>query len=527
MKLRDQYDWVVLGDHPAALLSAAMAARLGLSVLVLPVGDGVQVLTAPDGAFLDRESNFVLGLHPLNAEGASNGLLGQCIAKLGVLKAEEDQFFAEGWNPQVLTPDLRVQVRAEPPGTLEELRRELGADGDSLLRDQGLASAWPLAAGEVPKFWAQWPDRLTLVTPSDPKAGKGLKAKAVPMSLQEFLPRLSKELRGEGREAQRWFDLNSTVVHCKEAPSGTALYEALRGIWAGLSGKGRSGEIVRAELLHLVSLAGSGGAYRGGMFRLREFLRRQGRKYGVHFPERGEAIRIFAEGNRFVGVQSSYRGQMIAAGSGLLGVSPERLPESFLEGSEKRSSRYRRQVQVVGWKFSIAVFVDEKAIPPGMTHRMVWQEADSPALELEWADPMDYGIRRPGQAVIFLRTQLAYEQASLNREFQRLTAARMLRKLVEIVPFSEYRIARIFPDFRDGAEPAEMALVHPYDELEQIPDGLLVYEGEGLGCVSGLDGLYVATDESYPGMGSVGPVVAAMEAVALLAHQAGLPGPLA
>ena len=35
MKLRSSYDWVVLGDDPGALLSAGLASRLGLSVLVV------------------------------------------------------------------------------------------------------------------------------------------------------------------------------------------------------------------------------------------------------------------------------------------------------------------------------------------------------------------------------------------------------------------------------------------------------------------------------------------------------------
>jgi phytoene dehydrogenase-like protein len=30
------FDWIVIGDDPGALLSGAMAARLGLSVLILP-----------------------------------------------------------------------------------------------------------------------------------------------------------------------------------------------------------------------------------------------------------------------------------------------------------------------------------------------------------------------------------------------------------------------------------------------------------------------------------------------------------
>ena len=49
MKVADHYDWVVLGDSPGALLSAGLAARLGYSVLVLPLAPGLKSLTLESG----------------------------------------------------------------------------------------------------------------------------------------------------------------------------------------------------------------------------------------------------------------------------------------------------------------------------------------------------------------------------------------------------------------------------------------------------------------------------------------------
>ena len=64
MKLRDHYDWVVLGDHPGALLERGLAARLGLSVLMLPVFPGKSLSIAEDGRFVDPEPNYLLGIGP-------------------------------------------------------------------------------------------------------------------------------------------------------------------------------------------------------------------------------------------------------------------------------------------------------------------------------------------------------------------------------------------------------------------------------------------------------------------------------
>ena len=80
MRLRDHYDWIVLGDHPAALLSAGLAARQGNSVLVLPLGEERMIRSTDAGMMVDLESNYVLGL---GRGPAGPGILLELLHRLG------------------------------------------------------------------------------------------------------------------------------------------------------------------------------------------------------------------------------------------------------------------------------------------------------------------------------------------------------------------------------------------------------------------------------------------------------------
>ena len=104
-------------------------------------------------------------------------------------------------------------------------------------------------------------------------------------------------------------------------------------------------------------------------------------------------------------------------------------------------------------------------------------------------------------------------------------------------------MTRIYPDFRlggaeggpfglaansetaDEATPNELTELYGFTTLEAIPDNLRMYAGKGVGSTSGIEGLFVASEESYPALGNLGPTVAALESAAWLAHQSGLAGP--
>src|SRR4051812_21849913 len=100
MRLRDHYDWVVLGDHPGALLSASLVARLGHSVLILPLAETQRIKISKTGQCLDPESNYFIGLGKLDK---SNGLVSECLLKVGILQSELQLIRMAGALPQVLT----------------------------------------------------------------------------------------------------------------------------------------------------------------------------------------------------------------------------------------------------------------------------------------------------------------------------------------------------------------------------------------------------------------------------------------
>ena len=194
-------------------------------------------------------------------------------------------------------------------------------------------------------------------------------------------------------------------------------------------------------------------------------------------------------------------------------------------------ARSRTFPDPVGWKYTIALSVSDEGIVPGLTRRMIWKEADTPAVEIELAEPGEYGTRDQERKLIFLRTILPFTTESLNWEFQRMTAARMFRLASKLIPYLEFHVMKVFPDFRSDDQ-TELKRVYPFERLEMIPENLRSYAPTDhsrklQGASSGIEGLFISSNQSYPELGSFGPVVAGFDGVAWVAHKMGLAGPLA
>ena len=144
----------------------------------------------------------------------------------------------------------------------------------------------------------------------------------------------------------------------------------------------------------------------------------------------------------------------------------------FREAGARGPEVSKNPPKAVGWLFTIAMEVDPEVLPPGSTGRTIWQEHGAPPLEIEIAETAGQSHR-----VLSLRAMMPFEERSLGREFQRKVAARMLRKATEIFPFLEFHSTGLFPDFREeepgtpgtDAQPSDLALVHPYAKLQEIP----------------------------------------------------------
>lgn len=221
MKLRDHYDWVVLGDHPGALLSAGLAARLGLSVLVLPVFPGRALSVAKDGRFVDPEPNYLLGLGKV---ARSRGLLGECLQRLGVLPAELEQILDGKPLSEIMTPRLRLDFCVDDENLEKVLQRELG-------KSPTLQSAFLLALKRVEAdylaFWLQLPERLTL---SPGKKG----SVATSRRIQDVRRKAAKVNSGQAFE--RWLNPAQSASRLANDLDLPGVVEMMEGFWFGHNG---------------------------------------------------------------------------------------------------------------------------------------------------------------------------------------------------------------------------------------------------------------------------------------------------
>lgn len=529
MKLRDHYDWVVLGDHPGALLTAGLVSKLGLTVLVLPFAPGVRAHVSKSGQVMDPEPNFWPGLagSPLPGKDGPPGILARCLERLGAQSSELAQVTRVGALPQVVTPGKRVAFSFEKEGLSRELNREFGVEQTE--RSQ-LVAAIEASLGETAKFWASLPERLTLV-PQDASSRKkrsgapaGGKAPARYDDLRRKLERSVVARRGSPLE-RNWFRSGRKASDLSGWAGDAEWAELCAGLWHGVT-LADEDDPALFDLMHLASVAATGAAFQGGASAYREFLLRLTRRLGAQIPEGVECRRVFVEDGKFQGVQVSTVGTMISAGGGVLGCSLAHVPEHVSVSGRHWMKQLKPAPKPVAWRFTLALTVHAEAIPSGMLPRVVWREAGAPAIEIEIVKPEDYGVTsEPGNRLVFLRTLLPFTQESLAAEYQRMTAARMLRQLTELMPFLEYHVVRVYPDFR--AENSEISEAFGFASPDMIPENLRVIVGKGVGSRSGIEGLFVASGESFPGLGGLGGTVAAFEATAWLAHRCGLAGPFA
>jgi len=309
-----------------------------------------------------------------------------------------------------------------------------------------------------------------------------------------------------------------------------SLMNVLQGALFAVSGGVRQDSVID-DFLRVLVLGRTGASFSGGMFAYRELLIRIAKRLGAHVATGLECKRIFVDRGRLTGVQVANRAKVVAAGGAIIGCGLSQLSSLVSSGGRSHWKKLKASPTPLGWRFTVSFLVRKEAIPPGVSSRMIWQEPEAPPIELELTDP-DLAVGgRAGQRVLFASTILPFEAESLRPESLRMMAGRLYRQLNQIFPFLDSHLVAVYPEFREeNAALRELDAVYGFGALSAVPENLRVHGLEGamgVGARSGVEGLFVASGESYPEHGSLGPQVAALEAVSWLAHRAGLAGPLA
>jgi hypothetical protein len=534
VRLQDHYDWIVLGEQPAALLTASMVARLGLSVLVLPLAPGMNFSVSPSGQCFDPESNSIVGLGEL---GPNKGLITECLTKLGVLSAEEFYKNTYSSHPQILTPESRYFLSSDDSILSSEIQRELGTHE----KMGEILASLKSVENEYLAFWQALPKKLA--------ASLGTKTlNADTLALKELQKHFKKiQAKHHGFVPQKW-GVTKRVSDFEQALKSSDLLSVSEGLWYWVTSCNQKDPRI-SDLVHIWSLSRVSGAFKGGLTAYREFLVNLAVRLGAHVPVKTECKRIFVEKGRFAGVQIANRGNMILTQGGIIGCPLSKVHDNLIYTGRKWLHRKKKGPVPVGWKFTLAMTVHKESIPIGISNRLIWQEQNAPVFEVEIADledyKVDYHVGGSSHKVLYLRTVMPFSLESLDSDFQRLTAARMVRQAMEIMPFLEYHVTRLYPEFRGSGKQralfhmpnetetpskeevesqSQLQELYGFEKLENIPSNLFVYDPKvkGVGPHSGIEGLFVASEESYPALGGFGATVAAFESVATLVQRMGL-----
>lgn len=490
-RLKEDYDWIVVGDHPSALLCGGLVARLGLSVLFLDVDESVSIKTGSGGQIWDGESNYFLGLGKTEQ---TVGLLHRCLARMSWLPIEEAKVSDQSSSPQILTPTHRILTHQSLEQTYTEFLKRNQKRNREMSKSTFLSGALKRASHQTHEEWTQIPDRLT------------------------FQRNKTEE---EKKEKSKYLFPKKLITQKKRSlPRLEVTEELLDGLTFGLHG--RSYPITQFSFLESLVLGQTGAAIEGGAQGLRELLRRLAKRLGAHIPDEVKCRRIFVNGNRIQGVQISSGSRVIGCRGLGLGIGLDQA-EKMTDGLKWRT---QDRIEPVGWRFTLALNVRKEGLPPGCSRRMIWKESGAPAIEIEIAHPTEYGITDRDQIYIFARTIVPFKNETLELGYQKLLAARVFKQLTEIFPFLEYHLVNLYPDFRGGADD-EFKQVYGFESLKVIPEFLRVNHGVGMGSQLLAEGFFVNTSEAYPHYGFMGALKAAIESTAWIAHKNSLSGPLA
>lgn len=504
-KIFDEYDWMVIGDHPGSLLGACMAAKMGYRVLMIHAQPELTADLTSSGQLVDFESNFSLGF---GQGGGFSGLSHLALTHLGISsnyqKLVKD---AKESSAQILTPETRIQFFAEVSDWTHECLREFGSqfqDPYDLLGTLDLVR--PILSG----YWRRYPQSFKApeTQPTLARRLKELKPESAPTHEEEWL-----SLIGMPSKKNPWLSKNKHFRDLELTDSKKAWLWGLA--CSQLQVFNEASYLSTLDVLHALALSGTGVSFRGGLTAYRKFLIQLAERLGAHLLQE-ECRSIFVEEGKFRGIQVSSHGKLIVGKNAILGCGLDLFRDRLFQPSGPSKLPLVASPPVEGWLFTLAMTVNLEAIPPGLGSRTVWKELGAPAVEIEVVNPEDYQTGANDRKLIFVRTQLPYTQEALSVAYQKKIASRLFRLTKRLLPYLEYHVVKLYPDFRDEQreDTEDFSEKYGFVSPEMIPHHLRLYYGDGVGVNSGVNGLFLASQESYPRLGTLGPTVAAIESLA-------------
>jgi hypothetical protein len=481
----NSYDLVVLGDDLAALVCATLCARRGMRTLVL--GD-------------DRPARYTLGPHKLPIEPAmwpigtgspAERVLKELHAEMALRRKLREPRIAA----QLVGPDFRIDLGGDRVGN--ELARELGP-----VAAEPLLARWQKAS-EI----ARQLDALLAGEYAFPGVGFFEKREVAKLAdgIAEVAAAWWHDVETDAH-ASLWHGLAAIAYRHPDVPPA-AIARALDVWYAGPPALRGDGDAIREILVEKLTTAG--GEIRAG---------------------------TITEANLSWGKVSSLvlaNGDDIGAGQVVASYSPHELATLLGKKAPKRLSELAEGVDVVGYRYTLNVVIDEAGIPEHMAPTVAVVAApDKPpvgdaAFSIHLGEADDAG-RVVATIAAVLPTEGAQEPERLVAKCMALRAG-LWKRLGDVMPFFEKHLVLAHSPF-EATPPHVPGGRGSYDVPRNLPlqmrpvwKGALAQTAEtgAVHYLSGLKNLTLTGDQILPVLGTEGALVAGWSAAKVACALAG------
>ncbi len=527
-----------MGDHPAALISGALAAKLGLSVLIVPLAENSRVAISSDGRVHDSETTWFPSL--AEASGPHH-LVRATLEYLGTTSSEMTQVISRASENELVCVGKGLALDRPYQSWIEQWHwSHSSVSRDNLASMQGILE---VSDDLFRHFWSQLPERLTWKESRKqdgaPLRGEGQAREtegprgAIRTPEKDLAIRLSKSgVLGRKSSAQISKLLSSPVQMAFRDLGLLEMIESANGIWDFL-GPVSPREKTLFDWLHMAFMARSSNRVLGGAQSLRQLLLRLALRNGADYASDRDARRVFLRKDRFSGIQISGSGTVITAEGGVYGARMTSLLNRLVGADSRRLQQKLERPSTQSTPVSLDLTLSLRVTEPvaaAMTDRRLFVDPEVGALEVEKVSMEPYTGDRTQGALLLLRSRIPFAPGSSDLDLDVLLqrAARMERAWSELSPGCEKGILYRFPDHtRREQGRADLELIYPRRNQASLSAHHVGHWSSVLAPSTPFKNLFLVSAETYAQLGAgFGPWVGAFEATSWIAHRSGLPGPM-
>jgi len=471
----NSYDLVVIGDDLASLVCATLCARRGLRTLVL--GE-------------ERPARYQLGPHKLPVEPASwptqpgaggERVLKELHAELALRRKLREPKLAA----QLVGPDFRIDLGTDRLAS--ELERELGADGKATVQ------RWE-ASAEIARLF-------------DPLVSGEHAFPAVAFFERREVNKIAEKVEAD---CTAWWKTSETA-------KGSTLWRHMAAIAL------RHPSAPAAAIVRAVDVWRTGPAsLRGDGDSIRELFLEKLTTAGGELRA-GTVAEIGVSWGKISSVTLS-NGDELGAGQVVASKTPSELAELLGKKAPKRLAELAEMIQLVGYRYTLNVVLDEAGVPEHMapTVAVVTAPDQEPvgdaAFSIHIGDTDDGG-RVVATIAAVLASQGPMEPSKLVPRTAAMRAG-LWKALGEVMPFFERHLVLAHSPF-EATPPHVPGGRGSYDVPRNLPLAMspiwkgtnpqMLAQTAGTGALpylTGLKNLTLTGDQILPGLGLEGALVA-------------------